>query len=264
MDIEYFDADGQGAQVVAALQRDGAVVVRNQVPGAVADAVLAELRPYLDREGRLTEGDFNGYQTLRTSGILARSRTSAQLIGHPRVMEIADAVLLPRCINYQLGSTTAIEILPGECDQALHTDDVIYPLRIPGLQLQVSALWPLVDFTLENGATRVVPGSHLAREPFEDVSDRAIQAPMSKGSVLFYMGSTLHGGAANKSAAPRAGLVNTYSLGWLRPEVNHFLMIPRKVAESYPEHIRRLLGYQSHGQLLGGFQGDPDGYWRAQ
>jgi ectoine hydroxylase-related dioxygenase (phytanoyl-CoA dioxygenase family) len=264
MDIEYFGRDAPSGDVATALHRDGAAVVRDQVSEATANAVLAELRPYFDKEGRLTEGDFNGYQTLRTSGILARSRTSVELIGHALVMEIADAVLLPHCINYQLGSTTAIEILPGERDQALHTDDVIYPLRIPGMQLQVSAMWPLVDFTLENGATRLVPFSHVAREPFPDQPDVAIQVPMSKGSVLFYMGNTLHGGGANKSDAARAGLINTYSLGWLRSEVNHFLMIPREIADTYPEHIRRLLGYQGHGQLLGGYQGDPDGYWRAE
>ncbi len=263
MDIEYFDRDAPGEEIVAALRRDGAAVVRDQVSGDVADAVLAELRPHFDKEGTLTESDFNGYKTLRTSGTLARSRTAAELIGHPRVLEVADAVLLPHCINYQLGSTTAIEILPGEREQFLHTDDAIYPLRVPGLQLQISAMWPLVDFTLENGATRLVPRSHVTGEPVLDERGKAIQAPMSKGSVLFYLGTTLHGGGANQSAAPRAGLVNTYSLGWLRAEENHFLMVPREIADSYPEPIRRLLGYQSHGRLIGAYQGDPDGHWRV-
>jgi len=129
--------------------------------------------------------------------------------------------------------------------------------------LQVSAMWPLVDFTLENGATRVVPHSHVVTEPVLDERGRAIQAPMSKGSVLFYLGTTLHGGGANRSDAPRAGLINTYSLGWLRAEENHFLMVPREIADSYPDPIRRLLGYQSHGRLIGAYQGDPDGHWRA-
>jgi hypothetical protein len=81
MDIEYFESNAPSKDVVAALSRDGAAVVRDQVSGDVADAVRAELRPYFDKEGKLTEDDFNGYRTLRTSGILARSRTSADLIG---------------------------------------------------------------------------------------------------------------------------------------------------------------------------------------
>ncbi len=265
MDIEYFDRGAPSSEVVAALRRDGAAVVRDQVSADVTDAVLAELRPHLDSEGRLTESDFNGYRTLRTSGILARSRTSAELIGHPRAMEVADAVLLPHCINYQLGSATAVEILPGESDQFLHADDGIYPMRVPGVQLQVSAMWSLVDFTRENGATCLVPRSHVAFAlAASSGSGEVVQAPMSKGSVLFYMGSTLHGGGANRSDAPRAGLINTYCLGWLRAEENHYLMVPREIADSYPETIRRLLGYQSHGRLIGAYQGDPDGHWRLE
>ncbi len=264
MTIEYFERDAPSQDVVAALHRDGAAVVRDQLSGDIADAVLAELRPHFDKAGRLTESDFNGYKTLRASGILARSRTSAELIGHPRAMEVADCVLSPHCINYQLGSATAIEILPGEREQPLHTDDAIYPLQVRGMQLQSSAMWPLVDFTLENGATRLVPRSHVSPKTSDYKPDTVIQAPMSKGSVLFYLGNTLHGGGANQSAAPRAGLVNTYSLGWLRAEENHFLMVPREIADSYPEPIRRLLGYQSHGRMVGAFQGDLDGYWQEE
>ena len=82
---------------------------------------------------------------------------------------------------------------------------------------------------------------------------------MPRGSVLFYLGSTLHGGGANHSRAPRAGLINTYALGWLRQEENQYLNVPREIAESYPKQIQYLMGYRSHG-LLGGFQ-DSDGSW---
>ena len=150
MDIEGFERNAPTEDVAVALHRDGAAVVRDQVPGDAVDAVLAELRPCFDKEGRLTESDCNGVRTLRIGGILARSRTSAELIGQSRAMEVADARLLPHCIGYQIGSTTAIEILPGESEQLLHADDVIYPMRVPGLQLQFSAMWPLVDFTLES------------------------------------------------------------------------------------------------------------------
>ena len=73
--------------------------------------------------------------------------------------------------------------------------------------------------------------------------------------VLLYLGSTLHGGGANRSNAPRAALVNTYALGWLRQEENHYLAIPRDIADSYPERIRQLMGYQSYGPILGTYPG---------
>ena len=89
------------------------------------------------------------------------------------------------------------------------------------------------------------------------------QAVMPRGSLLLYLGSTLHGGAANRSQAPRAGLINTYALGWLRPEENHFLNVPREVAQTHSTTIQRLMGYCTHrspGGSLGSWQ-NPDGSW---
>lgn len=260
MTIRSFDGHCGLQDVLTALRRDGAVILRQLVAPELADRVAAELRPSFDTEGTKPQSEFNGYKTLRISGILARSRSSAELIAHPRVMEIADSVLLPHCINYRIGSATGIEIWPGEAAQLLHRDDAIYPVRIPGLELQISTNWALTDFTAENGATRVIPGSHQWQEPGRSTTDGSAQAAMPKGSVLVYLGSVLHGGGANTTDRPRMGLVNTYSLGWLRQEENHYLTIPREIALSCPEPIRRLMGYQGHGRLLGWYPDNPDGY----
>ncbi|MFP6740761.1 MAG: phytanoyl-CoA dioxygenase family protein [Alphaproteobacteria bacterium] len=261
MELEHFDRDASTDRVVEALRRDGAAILDNCIEDHVADTVAAELRGNFDTEGTDFETDFNGYDTLRISGILARSRTSAELIGHQRVLDIIDPILLPHCINYRIGSCTGIEILPGEQDQVLHTDGDIYPMRIPGVEWQVNIIWALVDFTEENGATRVMPYSHLFKGPARHGDGEVVQAVMTKGSGLMYMGWTLHGGGANRSNSPRMGLINTYSLGWLRQEVNQYLHIPRDIADSYPDHVRRLIGYQCHGSSLGRFPDDPDGYW---
>ena len=259
--LQTFAKTAPCEDIVAALRRDGGAIVAKQASDELVDAVKAELRPHFDREGHRFENDFNGYKTLRLGAILALSRSSAELIAHQRVMEIADALLKPNCENYRIGSCTAIEILPGEGDQGLHRDDSFYPIPIPGIEFQISAMWALDDFTEENGATRVVPGSHLQSD-FEVQADTPVdQAVMPRGSVLYYLGSTHHGGGANRSAAPRSGLINTYSLGWLRQEENHYLAIPREIADSYPEPVRRLMGYQAHGRYLGVYPGDPDDCW---
>lgn len=259
--IQTFNRHSSTDDIVDALTRDGGVVVADQVDHDIVDKIVGELRPHFDAEGESFQNDFNGYKTLRLSGILAISRTSAELIAHPRVTEVANAVLRPHCENYRIGSCTAIEIWPGEEAQVLHCDDSFYPIRIPDVEFQIGAMWALDDFTAENGATRVAPGSHGHLEmPAVDESD-LVQAVMSKGSVLFYLGSTVHGGGANRSDSPRTGLINTYSLGWLRQEENHYLTIPRGIADSYPEHVRRLMGYQAHGKYLGVYPGDPDGCW---
>jgi ectoine hydroxylase-related dioxygenase (phytanoyl-CoA dioxygenase family) len=257
--IESFGPEVSSAEVVAALRRDGAVIVREQASKATLDAIQRELREPFDSIGDRDQHDFNGYKTLRVSAILAISPSSAELVAHPRVLDVADAILRPHCFSYRIGSLTAIEIHPGETDQHLHTDDVIYPIQIPGIEWQVSALWALDDFTAENGATRVVPGSHLRKTRIPQPPGTPVQAVMPRGSLLLYLGSTLHGGGANRSRAPRAGLVNTYALGWLRQEENQYLNVPREIAESYPDTIRNLLGYQRCGTL--GAYLDADGNW---
>ena len=270
MELEYFDRTADTADVVAALRRTGAAVVTEQTDAATVDAIRSELREPFDKLGRFDESDFNGYKTLRVSSVLAESPTSADLVAHKRVLEVADSILLEHCLNYRIGSLTAIEIHPGETDQFLHADDGIYPIQLPGMQLQISAMWALDDFTLENGATRVVLGSHNDHGSNRDYVERlrddsgtdarpVVQSVMPKGSVLFYMGNTMHGGGANKTDIPRAGLINTYALGWLRQEENQYLNVPREVAERHSPTIQRLLGYQTHN-TLGAYQNE-DGSW---
>ena len=257
MELNRLPGDAPIGDVVAAIREDGAAIVENFVSDTIADQVLADLREPFDSVGRSTENDFNGYTTLRVNSVLDLSPASAGIVGHRRMMEVLDAVLLPFCQSYLMGSNTAIEIHPGEGDQVLHRDDTIYPVHIPGLELQASEMWALNDFTQENGATRVVPGSHRwvkPREPGAD--DTVIQAPMKKGSALFYLGSVFHGGGANKSNGARAGLINTYCLGWLRQEVNHVLSVPRETAANLPEHIQRMMGYSLHGGMLGYYPTD--------
>ena len=252
MTLEYFQSDASNIEVISALKRNGACVVLNQVPESLINSVNTDFRTPFDKLGRYDESDFNGYKTLRISGILGISHAAADLVEHPRVLAVADAILLPHCSVYRIGSLTGIEILPGENNQELHLDDSMYPLRIPGVEYQISAMWALNEFTKENGATRVVIGN------------KVVQAEMPKGSLLLYLGTTVHGGGANRSNAPRAGLINTYSLGWLRQEENQYLNVPYEVAMTHTETIQRLMGYAVHPSSngpLGAWQ-NPDGSWK--
>jgi ectoine hydroxylase-related dioxygenase (phytanoyl-CoA dioxygenase family) len=257
MELERLPSNAPVADIVAAIRKHGTAIVENFVTGEVADQVLTDLRGPFDAVGRSTENDFNGYTTLRVNSVLDVSRASAEIIGHRRMLEVLDAFLLPHCESYLAGSCTAIEIHPGETSQVLHRDDSIYPYHILNVELQASVMWALNDFTLENGATQVVPGSHLwADERVPTLGDTVAQTPMPKGSALFYLGSVWHGGGANNAGAPRAGLINTYCLGWLRQEVNHVLSVPRDIAAELPEHIQRLMGYALHGGSLGYYPTD--------
>lgn len=253
MSIQSFPNGSETNAIVAALQRDGAVIVENWISADLADRVAAELRPRFERWGKYQFNDFNGYKTLRINNILKDAPSVADLVEHPQLLEVADAILLPFCLAYRLGSLTGIEILPGEAEQKLHSDDQIYPMRIPGVELQISVNWALDDFTTENGGTCLVPGSHRWLEPRLPSEAEIVQAAMPKGSGLVFLGSTLHGGGANRTDRPRMGLVNTYALGWLRQEENLYLKIPRDIAQTYSKRVQELMGYQKHGDKLGWF-----------
>ncbi len=254
--IDSYDAPADPDRLLASLQRDGAVILRGAADRALCRTIAEEFRPHFDAEGDREMSDFNGYRTLRLSAVLARAPSCGALFTEKTTLALADACLLGNCINYRIGSATAIEIWPGESEQRLHRDANCYSIEIPGMELQISALWALTDFTAENGPTRVVPGSHrwpTGRLPTE--SDPIVEAVMPAGSALFYLGNSYHGGGANRSGHPRMALVNTYSLGWLRQEENMYLALPREVAAGLPDELRRLIGYQRHG-LVGWFPED--------
>ena len=259
MPIQRFSSDVSAGELTAALATDGAAIVEHAASVAIMDRIAAEFRPHFDKEGRASESDFNGYKTLRISAILAKSPSSPALLTHPLVLAVADHFLLPHCLNYRFGSLTGIEIWPGEQEQRLHRDQGCYQRSFNGLNVQISALWAFDDFTVQNGATRVVLGSHLwPWERLPQPDDLVEQATMPKGSLLLYHGTTVHGGGANRSDRPRMALVNTYSLGWLRQEENMYLAVPREQAERLPEQVQRLMGYQTHG-LVGWYPGAPSG-----
>lgn len=253
--LPRFPASAPAAAVLDAVAETGAAIVERLIPPELCAAIKAAFRPHLDREGLDSAGDFNGYRTLRIGAILAKSRAVLPLLIHPLVLAMADRFLLPHCLNYRFGSLTGIEILPGEGRQRLHRDQNCYSHRVPGIEFEAVALWSFDDFTAENGATHVVPGSHrwpLDRLPAAD--EPTSQALMPAGSALLYLGTAYHGGGANRSPRPRMALVNTYSLGWLRQEENMALSVPRDLAASLPRQIRDLMGYRPHG-LVGWYPG---------
>jgi len=121
--------------------------------------------------------------------------------------------------------------------------------------VQCNTLWALTDFTEENGATRVIPGSHRFDDKLRLKHEDTEPAEMEAGSALLYTGALYHGGGANQSDAVRIGLNITYAVGWLRQEENQYLAVPIEVARELPEDLLRLMGY-SRGSYALGYIGD--------
>jgi ectoine hydroxylase-related dioxygenase (phytanoyl-CoA dioxygenase family) len=236
-----------GEKVAARLLEDGYVVVSGMMAQPEVRAARADLGRVLEatRTGR---NAFEGYSTQRIYALFAKTRMFDQAAVHPLLLDVLDRVLG----HYQLSAPVGIRIGPGENAQVLHTDDMIYPLPQPHPTVVVNTMWPLDEFTEENGATRFVPGSHRwdpGRTP--DQGDPVVAATMSPGSAMFYLGSLWHGGGANRTGKPRLGVILEYAAAWLRPQENHCLAVPRDTVRQLPERLQELLGYNIYPPFLG-------------
>jgi ectoine hydroxylase-related dioxygenase (phytanoyl-CoA dioxygenase family) len=237
-----------------ALRDHGCVVVERLVSDAQIDGIADELEPYLTATAPGGD-DFTGRNTRRTGCLLARSRGFRDLAAHPTVLGALDRVLGDHATSYQLHLTQVIEIGAGEPAQLVHRDQWAFDFfSFPsGFEVECHTMWAMNDFTEENGATRVVPGSHRAEDKLRLEEVDTVPAEMPKGSVLLYLGSLYHGGGANRSTAPRRGINVGYTLSWLRQEENQYLACPPEVARELPESLAKLAGYQRGAYALGYF-----------
>jgi ectoine hydroxylase-related dioxygenase (phytanoyl-CoA dioxygenase family) len=256
MGVPRVGAEASVDEVEAALRAAGCVVVEQLVLVDQIELVASELEPFL--EATPAGGDeFTGFNTRRTGSLLARSRGFGALAAHPTVLGTLDRVLGDHATSYQLHLTQIIEIGPGEPAQLVHRDQWAFDFfPFPaGFEVECHTMWAMSDFTEENGATRVIPGSHLWEDKLRPTVDETVPAEMAKGSVLFYLGSLYHGGGANRSASARRGVNVGYTLSWLRQEENQYLACPPEVARELPEDLARLAGYRRGAYALG-YYGD--------
>ncbi len=265
------DADGIGD----ALAADGAVIVEGLLSPDVVDRVNAEVEAAVDAADPSAAmfnpilESFHGAQTKQVPGVPGISPTFAvDVMCHPLYLALCDRFLAPSCARYQLNLGHLLQRGPGSEDQILHRDELVWSdVPRPAPELQIASVIAFVDFTRDNGATRVVPGSHLW--PSRDLSpieqfmepaatpDQIAYAEMPAGSAVIYTGGTIHGGSANTSDVARRGAHLSYCLGWLRTEENNYLSIPPSVAARLPRQAQELIGYAVHDGIErgGGYLG---------
>ena len=251
MPLEHLPATTDVDAVVAALERDGAVIVDDVLDRSTCDRLDDELAPSL----ATTPGgpdDFSGRNTRRFGALIARSATCRDLVMHPLALSTA-AAWLAHATNFQLHLTQVIAIGPDSPAQPVHRDQWAFDFfPFPaGYEVQCNSIWALTDFTEANGATRVVIGSHRRPDGLSFTNDDTEPAEMRRGSVLLYSGSVYHGGGANTTDETRIGLNITYNLAWLRQEENQYLAVPQDLAATLPIDLLRLMGYDRGAYALG-------------
>src|SRR6516165_64795 len=244
--VIVFDAKVDVETAVAAMERHGYFVVE----GLLTPEQVARARDELEPELAATpngRNSFEGRRTRRVYALFGKIRSFDEPATSPLVLGVLDRVLG----HYQFSAPVAIDIGPGEAAQVLHRDDNVYPLPRPHPAVVVNTMWALDDFTEANGATCVLPGSHLDPGDQPPAGSPRMVATMPAGSMMMYVGSLWHGGGANTTDRPRLGVIVEYVASWLRPQENHLLAVPPEVARDLPERLQELLGYNIYPPFLG-------------
>jgi ectoine hydroxylase-related dioxygenase (phytanoyl-CoA dioxygenase family) len=253
--VQRFQASSPVADINQALEDDGCVVIEGLLDKQQSRQLQAEMRKNFNSIP-VCQGNFFGFATKRMSGIVTKSEVSREMAVNPVILGVMDHFLLKSCREYQLNLTQAIQIWPGEPAQIIHTDELLFPFDHPGVQAMINCMWAVDDFTCDNGATHVVPGSHKWPKDRQPEPHEICQGEMPAGSVLIYFGGLLHGGGANKTVStPRTGLVISYCLGWLRQAENHYLAVPLDLVRTFSNRLQRLLGYFVHEPNVGCVEG---------
>lgn len=249
--IVHFASSAPVSDIIGQLDTDAAVIVDKVMSAEAVDALRAELDPFL-HGASLGRNDFAGFETKRVGALVARSPACRDLVLDPMVNEICETVLGRHAEGHQLHFTQAVSIGPGENAQVLHRDRGVWGGYVPRrIETQLSTIWAVDDFTRDNGATLLVPGSQHWDKDRQPEPDEIAAAEMSAGSVLIYTGTVMHGGGTNVSESRRLGVLLHYTLNWLRQEENQYLSCPPDVAKELTPALRSLIGYSQGGTVLG-------------
>ncbi|WP_077145612.1 phytanoyl-CoA dioxygenase family protein [Sphingopyxis sp. KK2] len=244
--------------ILAIVGEDGCVILKNYLTSDQVRALNADIEPSMqalsvgskhDEEGIK---EFHGANTKRLTDVTRASRTfREEILDHDLYHALGDAIFLKESGTYWLDTSQVIEIGPNSPAQMLHRDLGAWPpfkaMGPSGPEIIVNFIIALTDFTEENGATRVIPGSHKWAD-FDELGSHEMSVPveMEAGDAVFFSGKTVHAGGANRTRdVYRRGITIPLVVGYLTPgDALPFLADPALVRD-LPERVQRILGFRS-------------------
>ena len=235
------------AAEIEQMRRDGYVILPRLIDLAKVQEIAEEFER-LQVNTPMGDSEFGGYSTQRIYNLVARTRVLDELILHPSVLALIEAHLEDQI---QLSIASSVNLLASETAQEFHRDDGYYPLPRPHAPLSMNTMWAVDDFTSENGATVLLPGTHLIADSEPPVDAEPVIADMPAGSVILWDGSLFHAGGANRTKAARLGVTAIYCRAWLRQQENQFIGVPPSLVKTLPSKLQKLIGYWVVNNLLG-------------
>ena len=116
------------------------------------------------------DNEFIGRKTKRLHSLFGQTRSIDSLAIDSLVLSVVNSYLG----DVILGASVACQIYPDEDNQTFHYDDGVYPLSDKFREVKLGVVWAIDDFTIKNGATRIIPKSHGDRSKYPD-DDNHIQ-----------------------------------------------------------------------------------------
>ena len=172
------------------------------------------------------------------------------VVWHPAFAEVATNPLLLKTVEGLIGDDCILSScnlgarIPGCEAQGFHRDTGIWGGSMPFMPFPVGiqTAWCIDDFTLENGATRLIPGSHSDPQPVKDRPGIQVVAPA--GSIIAFDCQAFHAGEANRSQQVRRGVLTLYIRSWIKPQTDHRRSFPAVMIPTSSPELLRLLAFR--------------------
>ncbi len=186
----------------------------------------------------------------RVWNLVNKGRIYEEMIQLPQVLALQEHLLGDDCV---LSSFTVNLIGPGATAGGLHVDFPIgrYPQPSSPFAFCANTIYVLDDFTPENGATRVVPGSYKrGRSPDPEVEyEDVIQLDVRKGDIVIIHGATWHSSGANRTERERMILLGFFCRSFMKPQQDQFRLARPEVVARATTSLKRLLGFESQSGM---------------